>query len=58
MQTTFFADKFVNTAKQRLENNIANSVEYFESHSLNLNEDKAEKFPKQAYKKSQITSEK
>ena len=38
----FVADKCVNTAKQRLENNIAKLVEYFESHRLNLNEDKTE----------------
>ena len=36
----FVADKFVNTAKQRLETNIAKLVDYFESHRLNLNEDK------------------
>ena len=35
----FVADKFVNTAKQRLENNIAKLVE---SKRLNLNEDKTE----------------
>ena len=38
----FVEDKFVNTAKQRLENNTAKLVEYFESHRLNLNEDKTE----------------
>ena len=38
----FVADKCVNTAKQRLETNIAKLVEYFESHRLNLNEDKTE----------------
>ena len=36
----FVADKFVNTAKQRLGNNITKLVECFESHRLNLNEDK------------------
>ena len=38
----FVADKFVNTAKQRLANNIVKLVDYFESHRLNLNEDKTE----------------
>ena len=37
---SFVADKVVNTAKQRLENIIVKLVEFFESHSLNLNEDK------------------
>ena len=43
MQTIFFsvADKFVKTAKQL--NNIAELVEYFESHRLNL-KDKKTKF--------------
>ena len=36
----FVADIFVNTAKQRLENNIAKLVEFFESHRLNLNENR------------------
>ena len=38
----FVADKFVNTAKQCLEYNIAKLVEDFESHRLDLNEDKTE----------------
>ena len=38
----FVAEKFVNIARQRLENNIAKLVEYFESHRLNLNEEKTE----------------
>ena len=38
----FVGDKIVKTAKQGLENNIAEIVEYFESHRLNLNEDKTE----------------
>ena len=38
----FVADKFVNTAKQRLENIIPKVVEYFESQRLNLNGDKTE----------------
>ena len=38
----FVADKFVNTAKQRLENIIAKLVEYFECHRPNLNEDKTD----------------
>ena len=38
----FVGDKVVNTAKQRLGNNIAKLVEYFESHRHNLNEDKTE----------------
>ena len=60
----FVADKFVNIARQRLENNIAKLVEYFESHRLNLNEEKnriqclLRKFPEQINEKSQITSEK
>ena len=36
----FVAEKRVNTAEQRLENNIAKIVEHFESHRLNLSEDK------------------
>ena len=60
----FVADKIANTAKQQLENNIAKLVEYFESHRLNLNEDKTEfiVFSKisqnKLTKKYQITSEK
>ena len=38
----FKADKIFITAKQRLENNIAKLVEYFESYRFNLNEDKTE----------------
>ena len=38
----FVADNFVNTAKQRLESNIALLVENFESHRLNLKEAKTE----------------
>ena len=38
----FVADKCLNTAKQNLETNIAKLAEYFESHRLNLNENKTE----------------
>ena len=55
----FVADKCVNTAKQRLENNIAKLVEYFESHRRqNRIHCLLQKFSEQINKKSQITSEK
>ena len=57
----FVAEKLVNTAEQRLENNIAILVEYFERHRLNLMEHKTEfiVFCKNSQNtKPQITSEK